>query len=479
MKTLNIKIKNAKSTNEYKDILSPYTGEVIAKMEMADDMAVEQALANSVDYYEKIMKNMPAFKRAEILNNVAKQVKENHEDLSMTIAQEGGKPLKDARAEVTRAINTIETCAMVALTIHGEEIRMDRTPSGENHTAFTIKQSIGPVLAISAFNHPVNLIAHQLATAFAAGNTVILKPSSSTPISAYKIVEFFENAGLDSGVISFLGISNEQADKLVSDKRIKFITFIGSSKVGWGIRRKAHNGVRMAFEHGGTAVCTVDKSANLDKAVPKIAKHAFYHAGQVCVSTQNVFVHSDIYDTFLERLIAETKKIKTGDPTDSETEVGPLIRSSEVDRVISWVNEAVSEGAKVEYGFENIGNQCLTPTIITNVNLNMKIFKDEVFGPTVNILKYNDLQEPIDAINNNEYCFQDSIFAQDIDVAMHYARNITTKAVMINEGTAYRVDWMPFGGTADSGLGFGGVKHSIEDMMDEKMIMINSSYNGQ
>jgi acyl-CoA reductase-like NAD-dependent aldehyde dehydrogenase len=171
--------------------------------------------------------------------------------------------------------------------------------------------------------------------------------------------------------------------------------------------------------------------------------------------------------------------IKTGDPTDSETEVGPLIRGSEVDRVISWVNEAVSEGAKVEYGFENIGNQCLTPTIISNVNPNMKIFKDEVFGPTVNIIKYNDLQEPIDAINNNEYCFQDSIFAQDIDVAMQYARNITTKAVMINEGTAYRVDWMPFGGTADSGLGFGGVKHSIEDMMDEKMIMINSSYNGQ
>lgn len=475
---LKIKIKHADSTNNFQDVVSPYSGNIIANMELADDKAVEQALVNSVDYYNSVMKDMPAHKRAYILNNVAKQIKENHEDLSMIIAQEGGKPLKDARAEVTRAINTIETCAMVALSIHGEEIRMDRTPSGENHTAFTIKQSIGPVLAISAFNHPVNLIAHQLATAFAAGNTVILKPSSSTPISAYKIVEYFENAGLDSGVISFLGISNEQADKIVSDKRIKFITFIGSSRVGWGIRRKAHNGVRMAFEHGGTAVCTVDKSANLDKAIPKIAKHAFYHAGQVCVSTQNVFVHSDIYDTFLERLIAETKKIKTGDPTDSETEVGPLIRSSEVDRVVSWVNEAVSEGAKVEYGFENIGNQCLTPTIITNVKTNMKIFKDEVFGPTVNILKFNDLQEPIDAINDNEYCFQDSIFAQDIDVAMHYARNISTKAVMINEGTAFRVDWMPFGGTADSGLGFGGVKHSIEDMMDEKMIMINSSYGG-
>lgn len=478
MKTFQLKIKNAQPTSDYIEVFSPYSAEVIAKMEAADDNAIEIALQNSVEYYNKIMKHMPAHKRADILNKVAKQIEENHEDLSMTIALEGGKPLTDARTEVTRAINTVETCAHVALTIHGEQIRMDRTAKGENHTAFTIKQSIGPVLAISAFNHPVNLIAHQLATAFAAGNTVILKPSSTTPISAYKMVEFFEKAGLDSGVISFLILTNEQADILVSDKRIKFITFIGSSKVGWGIRRKAHNGVRMAFEHGGTAVCTVDKSANLVKAIPKIAKHAFYHAGQVCVSTQNVFVHEDIYDTFLEKLITETKKIKTGDPTDSATEVGPLIRSGEVDRVVSWVNEAVSEGAKVEYGFENIGNQCLTPTIMTNVNKNMKIFKNEVFGPTVNILKYNDLQEPIDAINNNEYCFQDSIFAQDIDVAMHYARNISTKAVMINEGTAFRVDWMPFGGTSDSGLGFGGVKNSIEDMMDEKMIMINSSYGG-
>lgn len=478
MNTYQLKIKNSISTNDYIEVVSPYSGDVIAKMESADDKAIELALQNSVEYYNKIMKVMPAHKRADILNKVAKQIQDNHEELSMTIANEGGKPLTDARAEVSRAINTVETCAQVTLTIHGEQINMDRTPKGENHTAFTIKQSIGPVLAISAFNHPVNLIAHQLATAFAAGNTVILKPSTTTPISAYKIVEYFENAGLDSGVISFLIISNKQADKLVSDKRLKFITFIGSSRVGWGIRRKAHDGVRMAFEHGGTAVCTVDKSANLDKSIPKIVKHAFYHAGQVCVSTQNVFVHEDLYNTFLERLITETKKIKTGDPTDSATEVGPLIRSGQVDRVVNWVNEAVSEGAKIEYGFENIGNQCLTPTIITNVSTDMKIFKDEVFGPTVNIIKYSNLQEPIDAINNNKYCFQDSIFSQDIDVAMHYARNISTKAVMINEGTAFRVDWMPFGGTSDSGLGFGGVKHSIEDMMDEKMIMINSSYDG-
>lgn len=478
METLKLNIKDAQSTNKFLEIKSPYSGEVIAKLEIADNNAIENALSNSVEYYNTIMKNMPAHKRAEILIRVANQIKSNHEDLSMTIALEGGKPLTDARAEVTRAINTIETCAMVALNIHGDEIRMDRTEKGENHIAFTMKQSIGPVLAISAFNHPVNLIAHQVGTAFAAGNTVMIKPASTTPISAYKIVQFFEDAGLDKGVISFLSISGSQTDKIISDKRIKFISFIGSSKVGWGIRRKAHNGVRLAFEHGGTAVCTVDKSADLDKAIPKIVKHAYYHAGQVCVSTQNVFVHSDIYDNFLERLIDGVKKLKTGDPTDSKTDVGPLITKDEVNRVEEWVKVSVSDGAKIEIGFENIGNQCLTPAVITNVNQNMKIYKDEVFGPIVNILKFNNLQEPIDAINNNDYCFQDSIFAQDIDIAMHYAKSISTKAVMINEGTAFRVDWMPFGGTKDSGLGFGGVRYSIEEMMEEKMIMINNKYGG-
>lgn len=476
MQTLLLKIKDAKSTNNFKDIHSPYSGEVIAKMEIADENAIEQALVNSEKYYTTIMKNMPAHVRANILYKVANQLKENLEDLALTIAKEGGKPLTDAKAEITRAINTIETCAMVALSIHGEEIRMDRTEKGNNHIAFTIKQSIGPVLAISAFNHPVNLIAHQLGTAFAAGNTVLLKPASTTPISAYKMVEFFENAGLDKGVISFLSISGSDTDKIVSDKRIKFISFIGSSKVGWEIRRKANNGVRMDFEHGGTAVCTVDKSANLDNSIPIIAKHAFYHAGQVCVSTQNVFVHSEIYDDFLKRFITETKKLKTGDPTDSKTDVGPLITSEEVERVQEWVAESVKDGAKIELGFESIGNQCITPAIITNVNPEMKIFKEEIFGPVVNILKFDDLQEPIDAINDNQYCFQDSIFAQDIDVALHYAKSVSTKAVMINEGTAFRVDWMPFGGTKDSGLGFGGVKYSIEDMMEEKMIMINNNY---
>ncbi len=476
MDTYSLLVKNAKSTSNYNSVYSPYDMAEIAKVEVADEKAIEQALQNSMISYEEVMFNMPSHKRVEILRKVANQIKKNHEDLSITIAKEGGKPINDARAEVTRAINTVETCAQVALEIHGEQINMDRTEKGENHIAYTTKQSLGPVLAISAFNHPVNLIAHQVATAFAAGNTVVIKPATTTPISAHKIVSYFINAGLDERVISLLNVSGSKMEKVVTDKRIKFITFIGSSKVGWEIRKKANNGVRMAFEHGGTAVCTIDKNADLDKAIPKVVKSAFYHAGQVCVSTQNLFVHEYIYNEVLNRLKDEVSKLKTGDPTDSNTDVGPLIQESEVNRVKDWIDEAFKNGAEIISGGKIKGNQCIEPTLLVNVNQEMKIFQEEVFGPVLNIIKYKDIDEPISSINSNKYCFQDSIFTQDIDIAMYYAKNIRTKAVMINEGTAFRVDWMPFGGTMDSGLGFGGVKYSVEDMMEEKLIMINTKY---
>ncbi|MFN3194681.1 MAG: aldehyde dehydrogenase family protein [Chlorobiota bacterium] len=476
MKLYKYLIKDAANTSNYKTVTSPFSGKHIAKIEIADELGIEQSLRNSVEYYDKIMKNMPAYKRAEILNNVVKQMQENHEDLSKTIALEGGKPINDARAEVTRAINTIETCANVALNIHGQQINMEKTEKGVNHIAYTIKQSLGPVLAISAFNHPVNLIAHQLGTAFAAGNTIILKPATSTPLSAHKMVNYFFNAGLDKGVISLLTVSGKDMDKVVKDDRIKFITFIGSSKVGWEIRKKAYNGVRMAFEHGGTAVCTLDKKADLEEALPKIVKSAYYHAGQVCVSTQNLFIHEDIYDLVIENLKEKVSNLVTGDPLNDSTEVGPLIENSELSRIDKWVNEAVEEGAEVIVGGNKLVNQCYQPTIIANVNRKMKIYKEEIFGPILNVIKYREIEDPINAINNNPYCFQDSIFTKDIDLALHYAKNIRTKAVMINEGTAYRVDWMPFGGTMDSGLGFGGVEHSVEDMMEEKLIMINSMY---
>ncbi len=302
MEKYSLRVHNAKPTNDWTEIKSPYDFKPVAMIEKGNDETIEQALQNAQFHFEHTMKKKPAWERAQILRKVADLIEKNVEDLAMTIALEGGKPIKDARVEVLRAVNTTRMSAEEALRLNGEQITMDRAKGSENHTAYTIKQGVGPVLAISAFNHPVNLICHQVATAFAAGNTVIVKPASQTPVSAIKIVDFFKKAGLADGVISLLVVPGKETEKLVTDSRIRFITFIGSAEVGWNLQRIIKPGVRLELEHGGTAVCAVDRLARLDRAIPALVKGSFYHAGQVCVSTQNIYVHESIYSRIFRRV---------------------------------------------------------------------------------------------------------------------------------------------------------------------------------
>jgi acyl-CoA reductase-like NAD-dependent aldehyde dehydrogenase len=477
MDTFNLFIKDANPTGNFNVIRTPFDGAEIASIEKADSTAVEQAFVNAEYYFEKVMKRMPAHEKARILYKVSELMINEHEDLSMTIALEGGKPLADARIEVTRAINTVKMSGDEALQLNGQQLTMDRSAGTENHIAFSIRQPLGVVLAISAFNHPVNLICHQVATAIAAGNTCLVKPASTTPISCLKMAKLFQKAGLPDGVINVLTISGSETDKIISDKRIRFVSFIGSGEVGWNIRKKIHNGVGCAFEHGGTAVAVVDKLADLGKAIPALVKGGYYHAGQVCVSTQIIYAHEDIYDDFVVRFKESVSKLITGDPTLSETQVGPLIRNQETDRVELWINEAIEQGAKLSMGGHRISNSTFEPTILENVTEGMRVWKEEIFGPVVCIIKYNDLEEVICAINHKPFSFQNCIYSQDIDVAMHFARSIETKACMINEHTAFRVDWMPFGGSKESGLSMGGIRYSIEEMTEEKMIIIKNSIN--
>jgi acyl-CoA reductase-like NAD-dependent aldehyde dehydrogenase len=470
-------IRDASPTGEYNHVVTPFDGAEFAQVERADAAAVEQAFVNAEYYFEKIMKTMPAHKRAAILYRVAEFMKYEHEDLSMTIAKEGGKPLTDARIEVTRAINTVKMSGDEALQLNGNQLTMDRAAGTDDHIAFSIKQPLGVVLAISAFNHPVNLICHQVATAIAAGNTCLVKPASTTPVSCLKMAKLFQKAGLPDGVINVLTISGSETDKIVSDPRIRFVSFIGSGEVGWNIRKKIHNGVGCAFEHGGTAVAVVDKLADLDKALPALIKGGYYHAGQVCVSTQIIYVHKNVYDEFSKRFQSGVSKLIVGDPTMLETQVGPLIQHSETDRVGQWVNDAVDQGAKLVFGGHKISNSVYQPTVLENVTEDMLVWQEEIFGPVVCLIKYNDLNEVINSVNNKPFSFQTCIFSQDIDVAMHYARKIETKACMINDHTAFRVDWMPFGGSKESGLSMGGIRYSIEEMTEEKMIIIKNSIN--
>ena len=470
--TFGLKIRGAKPSGRHWEVESPFDGSMIARVERPDRAAFDQALENAARAFQTTTRTMPAWKRANVLYRVAELIKQDEQELALTIAREGGKPLKDALVEVRRAVNTTKMSGDEALQLNGTELTMDRASGSEDHIAFTRREPVGPVLAISAFNHPVNLICHQVCTAFAAGNSVIVKPATQTQLSCFRIADFFSAAGIDDDVISVVNASGAETEHLVTDPRIRFITFIGGEDVGWNLRRLVKPGVRLALEHGGTGTAILSEKADLATAIPSIVKAAFYHAGQVCVSTQNLFVHESIYEETIARLKTATESLVTGDPTKMATDVGPLIRKSEVDRVATWVKDALDKGAQVVTGGERLSESCYAPTILAHVNAAMTVCCKEVFGPILTLRKYAAVDTVVEEINASPYAFQAAIYSKDIDEALWASRQIEAKGFMINDSTAFRVDWMPFGGKKASGLGVGGIRYSILDMTEEKLIVI-------
>ncbi len=464
-------------SNSFQEVKNPYNQELIGKLPKPTKEEIEQCFLSAKLAYDDYMKRMPAYERAEILYKVAELINSNYEELARLIASEGGKPLKDAIVEVKRAVNTVKMSAMKTLNLNGEQITMDRAKGSENHWAFTIRQPIGPVLAISAFNHPVNLICHQVSTAIAAGNSVILKPAEKTPLSARKIVDYFYHSGLREDAIQFLLLNGAETSQIISRDEIRYVSFIGNADIGWWIRKNVKPGVKVMLEHGGTAASVIAPDIIFSEVIPSLIRGAFYHSGQVCVSTQLVYVHSDIYDEFTQQLKDATSKLQTGDALSIHTDCGPLITSAVVEKMKFLVEDAVNKGAKVLLGGNCLPNQCFEPTLLENVNNNMVVFKDEVFGPILSILKYSDINDVICEINNSKFAFQTSIYTKDINLALYYAKNVEQKACIINDSTAFRVDWMPFGGFKESGFGTGGIKYAIEDMTEEKLIVMKENYN--
>jgi acyl-CoA reductase-like NAD-dependent aldehyde dehydrogenase len=434
---------------------------------------LEHCLTVASETFDKIEGQTPAWKRAEMLRAVASKIKERKEELAMLIATEGGKPLKDAMVEATRSAITLEECASAALKMEGREWGMQRAPGTEHKMAFTIREPIGVVLAISAFNHPLNLACHQIGTALAAGNTVIMKPGNSTPLSSIILAEIFSECGLPEGVLQVVLTSNENAGVLVSSPKIDFLTFIGSARVGWMLRRNIADGTRMAAEHGGNAASIVLADADLDRALPLIVRGSYYHAGQVCVSTQRLYVERSIEAEFTERLIELAKKLKCGDAREADVEVGPLIEPREVTRVDNWVQEAIKGGAELLLGGKPITDTVYATTVLRNASEDSKVIKEEVFGPVATVQPVDSLDEAIAKVNASDNPFQSSIFTQDIDMALSAAKRIHANAFMINDLTAFRVDWMPFGGRKVAGLGMGGTEHSVMEMSEEKLIVFN------
>jgi acyl-CoA reductase-like NAD-dependent aldehyde dehydrogenase len=412
------------------------------------------------------------YQRSAILHRAASLLEARLDKFAGIIAQEGGKPATDAAVEVIRAVDGLRNAADEIRTFAGREIPMGLTPASDGRWAFTTKEPIGIVAAISAFNHPLNLVVHQIAPAIAVGCPVIVKPAPATPLSCIELVNLLREAGLDEPWCqTFITEDNALAERLATDPRVAFLSFIGSAKVGWYLRSKLAPGARCALEHGGAAPVIVDRSVDLDRIIEPIVKGGYYHAGQVCVSVQRIFAHKDILSRFVERLTARVQTLRVGDPLLKETEMGPLIHPRETERVASWIGEAVASGARI-FGGGRYSETTLLPAVLLEPPADAKVSQLEVFGPVTCVYGFDNIDHAIDRANSLPYAFQASVFSTDIGPALHAAQRLDASAVMVNDHTAFRTDWMPFAGRRQSGYGVGGIPWTMEEMSQDKMIVL-------
>jgi acyl-CoA reductase-like NAD-dependent aldehyde dehydrogenase len=454
-------------------VTQAFDGAPIEELPTNDEADIGNALARAAAVYENRRAWLPTYQRIEILRRLARLVQRDFELFALLIAREGGKPLTDARIEAARAVNGVDGAASELEHLAGTEIPMGLTPASEHRLAFTTREPIGVVAAISAFNHPLNLIVHQVAPAIAAGCPVIVKPASTTPLTCRRFVALAHEAGLPPDWCQFvLPETNELAERLATDPRVAFLSFIGSPTVGWYLRSKLPPGTRCALEHGGAAPVIIDRSASLESVITPLVKGGYYHAGQVCVSVQRIFVHQDIRQPFLERFSAAVEKLRVGDPVLAETEVGPLILPKEVSRVEEWVKEAISAGGTLVTGGKRVSDRVYAPTILVEPPAGVRVSTKEVFGPVTCVYGFTDIDEAITRANSLPYAFQAAIFATDINAALQGARTLAASAVLVNDHTAFRTDWMPFAGQRQSGYGTGGIPYTMRDMTHEKMIVL-------
>ena len=457
-------------------IISPYDQRFIKELPLINKNDIENVLTTAHNLFTTESSWIPSYRRIEILEKTASIMNDRFEQLIQLAISEGGKPYKDTKAEVSRAIKSVKLAAEHISQIKGEQIPMGLTESSLNRIAFTIKEPIGVVAAVSAFNHPLNLAVHQIVTAIAAGCPVIFKPASTTPLSGIALADILKEAGLPLGWLQVVLCNNEEAELLVTDSRVNFFSFIGSAKVGWYLKSKLSPGTRCALEHGGAAPVIVESDADFSEMIPDLVKGSFYHAGQVCVSVQRIYVNENICDVFLEKFSQATNQLVLGNPLDEKTDVGPLISPKEVDRIEQWVNEAIEDGAKLITGGKRISDTFFQPTVLFNPSESSKVSTTEIFGPVVCIYSFTDRNEAIKRANSLEVHFQGAVFTKNLDVALDTVKKLNATAVMVNDHTAFRVDWMPFGGRDSSGIGMGGISYAINEMTREKLTVIKSKF---
>lgn len=458
-------------TQDYKSLLSPYTGEVISEIPTASLDDVEMAIESAYQA-RAVMAKMPAHQRSTILENVARLLTERSEEAAEIIALEAAKPIGTARVEVARTVQTYKFAAEEAKRISGETIPLGAAPGGEGRVAYTVHEPLGVIGAITPFNFPMNLVAHKLGPAIATGNTVVLKPASQTPLSAFLIGEIFLQAGLPDGALNIVtGSGSVIGDKIVTDWRINMITFTGSPSVGMDIRNKA--GLkRVTLELGSNSAVVIDKGVNLDPIIKRCVTGAFSYQGQICISLQRIYVHEDLYEAFLEKFVSETQNLKSGDPVNPATDVSALINPGETRRVLEWIEEAKAGGARVATGGYEDGS-VLQPTVLVDVNPALRVSCQEVFGPVVILDKFSSMDEVINQVNDSRFGLQAGVYTENIHTALDAAERLHVGGVMINDIPTFRVDNMPYGGVKESGMGREGIKYAVEEMTELKLVVFN------
>ena len=456
-------------------VFAPYDRQPIGEIATADAAQIEQALASAHGLFRNRDAWLPMPKRIAILEGAISRMQARAEELAIEAAREGGKPLIDSRVEVARAIDSLKLCIETLRTEAGDVVPMGATVSSAQRLAFTQLEPIGVVVSVSAFNHPLNLIAHQVGPALAAGCPVLVKPAKATPLSCQRLLDILHDAGLPPGWVQLvLPENNELTTTMVSDPRVAFLSFIGSAAVGWKLKSLLAPGARCALEHGGVAPVIVAADANLDAVIPGLAKGGFYHAGQVCVSVQRVYADVAIAEALARRLAAAADQLKVGDPTLAETEVGPLISPAEVQRIDAWVQRAVAGGARLLSGGKPLSETCYAPTVLLNPPEHAEVSTQEVFGPVVCVYGYRSLDEAIARANALPVAFQAAVYSRDIETALRCYQRLDASAVMVNDHTAFRVDWMPFAGLRQSGYGVGGIAHTMRELQVRKMLVLKS-----
>jgi acyl-CoA reductase-like NAD-dependent aldehyde dehydrogenase len=455
-------------TGEWQDVDSPYSGETVARVARAGAEHARKAL----DAAERAMSSpLPAHERAAILDRVAALLQERHDEVAQTISAEAGKPMKAARVEAERAVSTYTMAAVEARRLAGEVVPMDASAAGVGKVAYTMRVPIGIVGAITPFNFPLNLVAHKVAPALAAGCAVVLKPAGHTPLSALLLGELETEAGLPSGWLNVLvGPSAEIGDVIVEDERVKLITFTGSSGVGWKIRERAVK-KRVNLELGNATPVVVEADADIEEAATKLAANAFSFAGQSCISVQRIYVKREAYDAFVSRFVPKVQALKVGDPGKEDTDVGPVIDEDARDRIVSWVEEAKSAGATVLAGGEVVGG-LLQPTVLADVTQEMKVSCQEVFGPLCTVSPYDSSEEAFELANATEYGLQAGIFTANLKTALAAAAALEFGGVTVNEAPTFRADQMPYGGVKESGNTKEGPHYAVREMTEERLVVL-------